>query len=232
MPGRRANYSLLSQFPDDQQPHQSKFYESLSLEKNKGRNDRPFDWPVDSASAAADHRRIGSIFSTSGLQRQSSGSSFGESSLSGEYYLPTLSAAGNDPDLVFNPLLPHEDGFKAVDPRLRAADATGSSSSKTWAESYQLQLALALRLSSEATCADDPNLFCPASDNCVTGYPPPSAESVSHRFWVWSFLWVSWKLYLCLFNSISVYCLCFLCIDLYGFLLADLGWSLSTIKSI
>ncbi|XXG64703.1 hypothetical protein AAC387_Pa05g2584 [Persea americana] len=184
MPGRRANYSLLGQFPDDQQPHQSKFYESLSLEKNKGRNDRPFDWPVDSASAAADHRRIGSIFSTSGLQRQSSGSSFGESSLSGEYYLPTLSAAGNDPDLVFNPLLPHEDGFKAVDPRLRAADATGSSSSKTWAESYQLQLALALRLSSEATCADDPNLFCPASDNCVMGYPPPSAESVSHRFWV------------------------------------------------
>ncbi|RWR82519.1 serine/threonine-protein kinase CTR1 isoform X1 [Cinnamomum micranthum f. kanehirae] len=185
MPGRRANYSLLSQFPDDQQQHQSKFYESLSLEKNKGRNDRPFNWPVDSAAAAADHRRIGSLFSSSGLQRQSSGSSFGESSLSGEYYLPTLSAAGNDPDLVFNP---HEDGFKAVDPRLRAADATGSSSSKSWAqqteESYQLQLALALRLSSEATCADDPNLFCPASDNCVMGYPPPSAESVSHRFWV------------------------------------------------
>ncbi|XP_058085948.1 serine/threonine-protein kinase CTR1 isoform X2 [Magnolia sinica] len=199
MPGRRSNYSLLSQFPDDLQQQQSKFpappaaaaapfYESLSGEKNKQKPDRPFDWPpID----GGDHRRVGSFFPPSiGLQRQSSGSSFGESSLSGEYYVSTLSTA-NDPDL-FPQLLPPEDGFKTgADARLKAVDAAaaaGSSSSKSRAqqteESYQLQLALALRLSSEATCADDPNFLCPGSEDSSIGSPIASSESVSHRFWV------------------------------------------------
>ncbi|XP_077241223.1 protein kinase superfamily protein [Tasmannia lanceolata] len=191
MPGRRSNYSLLSQFPEEPQHNQSKFppsslpfYETLSAEKNKGKSERPFDWTIPSD----DHRsRIGNLFPSAGLQRQSSGSSFGESSLSGDYYLPTVSLA-NDPDLY--KMVP-EEGFKSgagVEAgRLNLIEAgAGSSSSKSWAqqteESYQLQLALALRLSNEATCADDPNFLCP--DDSVVGSNLVSAESMSHRFWV------------------------------------------------
>lgn len=202
MPGRRSNYTLLSQFPEDQQPQppppqqqqQLKFsagapppfYESLSGEKSKGKSDRSFDWD-------GDHRlqqgggRIGNLFPSIGLQRQSSGSSFGESSLSGDYYLPTLSMAANDPE-IFGHM--QEEGFKAGggEMRLKAVEAGGSSSSKSWAqqteESYQLQLALALRLSSEATCADDPNFLDPAPDESASRSSFSSAESMSHRFWV------------------------------------------------
>ena len=53
-------------------------------------------------------------------------------------------------------------------------------------ESYQLQLALALRLSLEATCADDPNFLDPVPDDSAIR-TASSAETVSHRFWV-SFL--------------------------------------------
>lgn len=53
------------------------------------------------------------------------------------------------------------------------------------AESYQLQLALALRLSAQAARADDPNFL--EFKTCDRGTPSPSgsAEAVSHRFWVW-----------------------------------------------
>ncbi|KAB1225326.1 Serine/threonine-protein kinase CTR1 [Morella rubra] len=52
------------------------------------------------------------------------------------------------------------------------------------AESYQLQLALALRLSAQAARADDPNFL--EFKTCDRGTPSPSgsAEAVSHRFWV------------------------------------------------
>ncbi|KAL6008641.1 copper transport protein ctr1 [Asimina triloba] len=204
MPGRRSNYSLLTQLPDvdlqqqqqQQQQQQSKFsaaggsgpfYESFSGEKSKQKHDRPFDWPpID--GGGGDHRRAGSLFPTPiGLQRQSSGSSFGESSLSGEYHVSTLSAA-NDPDLLFQQLPSPEDGFKmGVDVRLKAVDAAaaagGSSSSRSWAqqteESYQLQLALALRLSSEATSAEDPNFLFLGTDDSTIGTPVASAENCS-----------------------------------------------------
>ncbi|KAM7463833.1 hypothetical protein LguiA_031954 [Lonicera macranthoides] len=61
----------------------------------------------------------------------------------------------------------------------------GTTSYKSWAqqteESYQLQLALALRLSSEAASADDPNLLLHSriDDRTMT-----SPEVLSHRFWV------------------------------------------------
>ncbi|CDY10360.1 BnaCnng02610D [Brassica napus] len=131
MPGaRRSNYTLLSQFPDDQ------------------------------------------------------------SSLSGDYYVPTLSAAGNEIEMVG---FPQDDGGFRLglgDSRMQMAtdSAGGSSSGKSWAqqteESYQLQLALALRLSSEATCADDPNFLDPVPDESALRTSPSSAETVSHRFWV------------------------------------------------
>lgn len=55
---------------------------------------------------------------------------------------------------------------------------------KSWAqqteESYQLQLAMALRLSSQAASADDPHFLALSSCDRHTD----SAETVSHRFWV------------------------------------------------
>ncbi|KAJ7976058.1 CTR1-like protein kinase [Quillaja saponaria] len=209
MPGRRSNYTLLSQIPDDQfgggaadagTTAPLSLLESSSLEgkSNKGKVDRGFDGEL-----GADHRlnqqgnRIGNLYSSIGLQRQSSGSSFGESSLSGEYYAPTLSTtAANEIDTFgYVP----DDGFRtgggvAVGGELRAKVETavgtgGSSSGKSWAqqteESYQLQLALALRLSSEATCADDPNFLDPVPDESALRLSSSSsAEAVSHRFWV------------------------------------------------
>ncbi|KAG9459098.1 hypothetical protein H6P81_003606 [Aristolochia fimbriata] len=192
MPGRRSSYSLLSQFPDETQVQQAagKFFESVSPEKSKVKSDRALDWPIAQADGGPDPRgRIGSLFPSGGLQRQSSGSSFGESSLSGDYYLPTLSAAANEVE-CYGPV--QDEGFRGGggDGRGNLGDASGppGSSSKSWAqqteESYQLQLALALRLSSEATCADDPNFLCPVLDEPGVGPSVASAESMSHRFWV------------------------------------------------
>ncbi|KAL0336979.1 UNVERIFIED_CONTAM: Serine/threonine-protein kinase CTR1 [Sesamum calycinum] len=178
MPSRRSNYTLLSQIPDDplyQQPkysastsgavtQQPYYYESHSGDKNKLKSERAgagsasFDWDVIDQrmiQAQPQQARIGtSPFPASfGLQRQSSGSSFAESSISGDYY--TADVLGG-----------------------------GSSSSKSWAqqteESYQLQLALALRLSSEATCADGPNFLDPVHNESAS---LGSAEAISHRFW-------------------------------------------------
>ncbi|KAL0410053.1 UNVERIFIED_CONTAM: Serine/threonine-protein kinase CTR1 [Sesamum latifolium] len=176
MPGRRSNYSLLSQNPDEPfyhhpPPQQAKFsaggggqlaqqplyYESNSGEKNRLKYDRAaaFDWDaIDQRSihAQPQQSRIGTAAfpGSLALQTQSSGSSFAEVSIGGG----------------------------------------GSSSSKSWAqqteESYQLQLALALRLSSEATCADDPNFLDPVPDESglAASSSPASAEAISHRFWV------------------------------------------------
>ncbi|KAG2262470.1 hypothetical protein Bca52824_069549 [Brassica carinata] len=210
MPGtRRSNYTLLSQFPDDQvsvsvtgAPHYDSSLSSASNNNNNsgnnnnnnGKSKGGFDWDP-CGGGGGDHRpnRVGSMYSSSlGLQRQSSGSSFGESSLSGDYYMPTtLSAAGNEIEMVG---FPQDDGFRlggfgGGDSRIQTDSAAGSSSSgKSWAqqteESYQLQLALALRLSSEATCADDPNFLDPVPDESALRTSPSSAETVSHRFWV------------------------------------------------
>ena len=213
MPSRRSNYTLLSQVPDDQfvggaasstttAPPTSLFDSSSGDGKsNKGKVDRGFDWDLASDQRVNQQgNRIGNLYSSIGLQRQSSGSSFGESSLSGEYYAPTLStAAANEID-AFGYL--HDDGFKigggggAVGGELRTkltetmVRMGGSSLGKSWAqqteESYQLQLALALRLSSDATRADDPNFLDPVPDEspAVRSSSACSAEAVSHRFWV------------------------------------------------
>ncbi|XP_010543468.1 PREDICTED: serine/threonine-protein kinase CTR1-like isoform X2 [Tarenaya hassleriana] len=215
MPGRRSNYTLLSQFPVDSVSPVSvtgappPYYDSMSSDNrsattnNSGNNSKTkadragFDWDP----SGGDHRlstqtnRVGNLYSSSlGLQRQSSGSSFGESSLSGEYYMPTLlPSSANEMDSFG---YAQEDGFRlgfsggGGDFRVKmAAESTGGSSSgKSWAqqteESYQLQLALALRLSSDATCADDPNFLDPVPDESALRTSPSSAETVSHRFWV------------------------------------------------
>lgn len=188
MPGRRSNYTLLSQVPDDQT---AAFYESES-KNNKGKTERGFEWET-----GADFRanRVGNPYSSVGLQRQSSGSSFGESSLSGEYYAPTLSnTAANEidgfgyvPDDVFKVGGGGEFRMKGGDGAVVTTGGGGSSSGKSWAqqteESYQLQLALALRLSSEATCADDPN-FLDLVPDVSASRSSGSVDAVSHRFWV------------------------------------------------
>ncbi|KAI9122231.1 hypothetical protein K1719_006920 [Acacia pycnantha] len=211
MPARRSNYTLLNQSPDEEFGGSSalsattaaptSLFDSSSGDgkNNKGKLDRGYDW-----DSVADHRvpqqgnRIGNLYPSIGLQRQSSGSSFGESSLSGEYYAPTLStAAANEID-TFGYM--HDDGFKVGggagfggELRNKLVETTvmmgGSSSGKSWAqqteESYQLQQALALRLSSEATCADDPNFLDPLPhESTFRSSSSNSAEAVSHRFWV------------------------------------------------
>ncbi|TKY62038.1 Serine/threonine-protein kinase CTR1 [Spatholobus suberectus] len=178
MPARKSHYSLLSQTPDDSS--------SGDGTANRSKFDRASDW-----DSVVDHRqgnRIGHLYSSIGLQRQSSGSSFGESSLSGEFYAPTLSTAAASEIDVFG-----LDGFKFGEVRGRFPDAaaarSGGSSGKSLAqqteESYQLQLALALRFSSEATCADDPNFLDPVpGESASRSSSAYSAEAVSHRFWV------------------------------------------------
>ncbi|KAK4432529.1 Serine/threonine-protein kinase CTR1 [Sesamum alatum] len=212
MPSRRSNYTLLSQIPDDplyqQPPHQQPkysastsgavtqqpyYYESHSGEKNKLKAERAgagsFDWDVIDQrmiQAQPQQSRIGTAAfpGSFGLQRQSSGSSFAESSISGDYYVPSLS----NPDV--GGLTHLSDGGGKL--RMKTADALGggSSSSKSWAqqteESYQLQLALALRLSSEANCADDPNFLDPVQNESASlaASSLGSAEAISHRFWI------------------------------------------------
>ncbi|KAI3746330.1 hypothetical protein L6452_08758 [Arctium lappa] len=216
MPGRRPNYTLLTQIPDDdhlqppQPPPPSMFsggtgsggYDSShhSHSGEKKRNERAgFDWDLMNLTTdqrMQQNRQPPFPASIGGLQRQSSGSSYGESSISGDYFVPSLSAvvnSGGDPDAYSH--LPDGGGGEVL--RLKSSEATGggggggSYSSKSWAqqteESYQLQLALALRLSSEAMCADDPNLLDPVTDETAgsrsSGSSTTSAEVLSHRFW-------------------------------------------------
>ncbi|KAF5747830.1 serine/threonine-protein kinase CTR1 [Tripterygium wilfordii] len=206
MPGSRSNYTLLSQYPDD---HFSgagggtpaPYYESLSGESNnnKPKVERGFNW-----DSSGDHRvnQQGNrnLYSSIGLQRQSSGSSFGESSLSGDYYVPTTLSTSATNEIDGYGYL-HEDALRVgagggLGGELRvkafpeAVAGTGvSSSGKSWAqqteESYQIQLELALRLSSDVACADDPNFLDPGPDeSAVRSLSLRSAEAVSHRFWV------------------------------------------------
>ncbi|XP_056685020.1 serine/threonine-protein kinase CTR1 isoform X2 [Spinacia oleracea] len=165
MPARRSNYTLLSQVDDHTTPPPSTVASKFS---GVGGGER-------------------SLFPPSiGLQRQSSGSSFGESSLS-DHYVPSISLPASDLD-GFSYMQEERDSRKrvAID---GGGGGGGSSASKSWAqqteESYQLQLALALRLSSEAACADDPNFLDPMPDESSSRLSSSeSAESISHRFWV------------------------------------------------
>ena len=157
---------LLSQVPDDQT---AAFYEAES--KSKGKCDRGLHWVT-----GADHRanqqaiRAGNPYSSAWLQRQSSG-------------------FGYVPDDVFKVSgVGGEFGMKGVDGAVATTSGGGGSSSwKSWAqqteESYQLQLALALRLSSEATRGDDPNFLDTVLDESMSR-TWGSVDAISHRFWV------------------------------------------------
>ncbi|XP_052174456.1 serine/threonine-protein kinase CTR1 isoform X2 [Diospyros lotus] len=192
-PGRRSDYTLLSHLPDDDDDHRHHHQPLQKISAAAG-GGAGFDWELVDHRMAQPPARIpaGAFPSSIGLQRQSSGSSFGGSSMSGDYYLPP-----GDSD-VFGHV--HDDVFKVSgggggEWRLKTAETGGgggwgSSSSKSWAqqteESYQLQLALALRLSSDATSGDDPNFLDPVPDELASrsSSSSGSAESMSHRFWV------------------------------------------------
>ncbi|PPS05463.1 hypothetical protein GOBAR_AA15198 [Gossypium barbadense] len=181
----------VQKYPDDQYSVYSLSSEATSNKISKVKSERGlFDWDQNQSQNQQQASRIGGVGGTNtyassvGHQRQSSGSSFGESSLSGDYYVPNLSTtAANEIDsFVYG----HNGSFRHGDLRTKIG---GSSSGKSWAqqteESYQLQLALALRLSSEATCADDPNFLDPVpDDSAIRSASSSSAETVSHRFWV------------------------------------------------
>ncbi|KAL3536156.1 hypothetical protein ACH5RR_004617 [Cinchona calisaya] len=205
MPGRRSNYTLLSQIPPADPPPKlsavtggggggggGAYFESHSGDNNnKGKVDRGvFDWDLIDHKMQSRMGTTAAFPASVGLQRQSSGSSFGESSISGENYGgPSLS----NHEAVFGHWT--NDGGGVAELRHKAAGVSGgvgpgSSSSKSWAqqteESYQLQLALALRLSSEATCADDPNFLDPVPEESASraSASTVSSEAMSHRFWV------------------------------------------------
>lgn len=205
LPGRRSSYSLISQYPDDPPPKFDSPPTSSSHSQSQSR------------SSIKPHHLFDNFPQIFPLQRQSSGSSFGESSLSGgaaDYYLPaTLSSI--TPSIDIDP-----DGCNPVGPApvvsemvaaTAAPSAASSSSMKSWAqqaeEAYQMQLALALRLCSDAACANDPN-FLEAGDQ--HGLPPPAPaggerggmEALSHRFWVW---FSTYSIYLSTFNSVSIF---------------------------
>ncbi|CAI8602560.1 unnamed protein product [Vicia faba] len=198
MPARRSNYTVLSQVPDDPFSYAAGGSAPSTSSDGKasrgGKLDRGlgFDWELvgDHRLTQQGNNRIGNLYASTGLQRQSSGSSYGESSLSGggEYYAQTLSTAAASEVDAFGYL--HEDGFKVGEVRNHLSEGpgwTGGSSGKSWAqqteESYQLQLALALRLSSDATCADDPNFLDPVPEEASLRLSS-SPEALSHRFWV------------------------------------------------
>lgn len=174
MSGRRSSYTLLNQIPNDNffQPPAPKFSagagvapygESSSAEKNRG---KVFDLDLMDQRMMQSHNRVGSfrVPGSIGSQRQSSEGSFGGSSLSGENYVGTSFGHKNE--------------------------GCGSSVARSWAqqteESYQLQLALAIRLSSEATCADSPNFLDPVTDVLASRDSDSTASAVtmSHRLWV------------------------------------------------
>ncbi|KAK4377741.1 hypothetical protein RND71_004037 [Anisodus tanguticus] len=147
MSGRRLNYTLLNQIPDD----------------------KVFDWDlIDHCMMQTQSNRVRSLQlpGSIGSQRQSSEGSFADSSISGENYVETS--------------LWHK------------YDGCGSSAAaRSWAqqteESYQLQLALAIRLSSEATCADNPNFLNTVTDDVLASRDSDcsvSAEIMSHRLWI------------------------------------------------
>uniref|UniRef100_M1AFF0 CTR1 kinase n=1 Tax=Solanum tuberosum TaxID=4113 RepID=M1AFF0_SOLTU len=135
---------------------QPPYDEFNSDEKSNSRSDKGLYWDLID-------RRIGTTpFQASiVLPTQSSEGSFAESSISGVSF-----------------------------GHMNANSGGGGSLSKSWAqqteESYQLQLTLALRISTEATCADDPNLLDYVPDESVSHASASSAsvEAMSHRFWV------------------------------------------------
>ncbi|WCJ34375.1 Protein kinase superfamily protein [Euphorbia peplus] len=196
MPGRRSNYTLLSQYPDELPPSSAaatpppppQYYDSSSIDSKITKlkpDNRGFDWDGDHRVNQQANRNS-NMYASIGLQRQSSGSSFGESSMSGEYYAPTLSTGGGNEVESYG--YGHEDGNFMRVRGVEGGPGAGSSG-KSWAqqteESYQLQLALALRLSSDATCADDPNFLDPMPDeSALRSTSSNSPEALSHRFWV------------------------------------------------
>ena len=84
-------------------------------------------------------------------------------------------------------------GGAAVDVVPGIGNGNGETASlKSWAlktqESYQLQLALALRLSSQASSAEDPNFLDFNANNTL--HHGVDSESLSHRFWVSSLIYL------------------------------------------
>ncbi|XP_078433899.1 protein kinase superfamily protein [Wolffia australiana] len=166
MLGRRSNYALVSQDADDPTGQFAEPLPSRFPFPKPAAGGSSFDWFFHQESRIAP------------LQRQSSGSSYGESSLSGDYYLPaTVAASAGDLDGGrYNPVgsLAGEAAAKVLTP------------TKSWAqqaeEAYQLQLAVALRLCTEASCADDPRFLDPAEPALLPVSSPP--DSLAHRFWV------------------------------------------------
>ncbi|KAL1545745.1 copper transport protein ctr1 [Salvia divinorum] len=168
MPGRRSNYALLSQNPDEPfyprpPPKQTAGFFSAPVAQRPLYSGEKTNLKSDGAAGFDRDQRIIQAQSRIATAPQS-GSSFGESSFSN-----------------------HDIGISNLSDGV--GEFSGCSSSKSWAqqteESYQLQLALAIRLSSEATCADDPNFLDPVPDEpaSIASSSPASAEAISHRYW-------------------------------------------------
>ncbi|KAA8535212.1 hypothetical protein F0562_030215 [Nyssa sinensis] len=129
----------------------SSYYEFLSGEKNKGKNDRSFDRDLTDHRLIQQQSRVGTAAypASIGLQRQSSRNNNGEISLSEEYYILSPLMGAGDPD-AFGHL--HDDVFKVGgggrgDLRFRGVEGG-------WGGG--------------ATCADDPNFLDPVPGESVS----------------------------------------------------------------
>ncbi|XP_057829880.2 serine/threonine-protein kinase CTR1 [Cryptomeria japonica] len=184
------SYSLTEYGNEQRKPGQGPTFWSADHSEDHGlqRGNNSNAWFGDRNSTGSNSRVHGT--SSSGLQRQSSGSSYADSFLSGDFPLPTLSPpmSLNASDSAFINAL-YEEGCKYDDPRIGGKYSNGSA--KSWAqqteESYNLQLTLALRLTAEASLTDElhflVNDFQGAPNNTSIDSVKTS-EGASHRFWV------------------------------------------------
>eukprot|EP01018_Ginkgo_biloba_P001230 Gb_26546 [translate_table: standard] len=145
-------------------------------------------WTGDRSSIGSSSYGGRGLYLSGGLQRQSSGSSFADSLPSSEFPLPTFSPSVslNASDSAFFNAL-YDEGWRHDERRLSNSD----DSSKNWAqqteESYNLQLALALRLTAEASTTEELHLLDSHFKETNVGSGSStwkSVEGVAHRFWV------------------------------------------------
>eukprot|EP01018_Ginkgo_biloba_P040140 Gb_11687 [translate_table: standard] len=150
----------------------------------------PNIWPVERSSVGSNSYGGRALFPSTGLQRQSSDSSFADSFLSGDFPLPILSptVSLNASDSAFFNAL-YDEGCKYDDTRLnKQTEGSGKNWAQETEESYNLQLSFALRLTAEASLTEDLHFlgedFQKTPNVSSTGSARISVEVVSHHFWM------------------------------------------------
>ncbi|KAG6542680.1 hypothetical protein Mapa_015915 [Marchantia paleacea] len=153
---------------------------SFLSENGTGRNgaSSSTSFPTDNGTG-----RKGALASTSSLNRQTSGESFTDSILSSDVTLPT------SPNLSLNPSnSTFLNSLYEATKQLRSDDEEVEEPPKSWAQhaeqSYNMQLALALRLMAEAELTAETRLIGYHFKDNTCSAARRSVEATAHRFWV------------------------------------------------